>query len=68
MMMQGGYARACKLCEFFYAQSFGAKSVSLLGSTIPLKFKASKMGVSVEPPDLPEELRSQPAWVLKISR
>jgi alpha-L-fucosidase len=46
----------------------GAKSVSLLGSTIPLKFKASKMGVSVELPDLPEELRSQPAWVLKISR
>jgi alpha-L-fucosidase len=46
----------------------GAKSVSLLGSTIPLKFKASKMGVSVELPDLPEELRAQPAWVLKISR
>jgi alpha-L-fucosidase len=46
----------------------GARSVSLLGSTIPLKFKASKMGLSVELPDLPEELRSQPAWVLKISR
>src|ERR1043166_1548047 len=46
----------------------GAKSVSLLGSPIPLKFKVSKMGVSVELPDLPEELRSQPAWVLKIGR
>jgi alpha-L-fucosidase len=46
----------------------GAKSVSLLGSTIQLRFKASKMGVSVELPDLPKELRSQPAWVLKISR
>lgn len=46
----------------------GAKAVSLLGSTIALKFRASKMGVSVELPDLPEELRSQPAWVLKISQ
>jgi len=46
----------------------GAKSVSLLGSTVTLKFKASKMGVLVDLPDLPEDLRSQPAWVLRISR
>ncbi len=46
----------------------GAKSVSLLGSTTPLKFKASKAGVTVTLPDLPEQLRQQPAWVLKISQ
>jgi alpha-L-fucosidase len=47
-----------------------AKAVSLLGSTSPatLKFKVSKAGVAVELPDLPEELRAQPAWVLKISQ
>jgi alpha-L-fucosidase len=46
----------------------GAKSVSLLGSNVVLKFKAGKAGVSVDLPDLPEELRQQPAWVLKISQ
>jgi alpha-L-fucosidase len=46
----------------------GAKSVTLLGSTTPLKFKVSQAGVSVALPDLPEDLRQQPAWVLKISR
>ena len=46
----------------------GAKSVSLLGSSVTLKFRASKMGVLVELRDLPEELRAEPAWVLKISR
>ena len=47
-----------------------AKAVSLLGLTSPatLKFKVSKAGVAVELPDLPEELRAQPAWVLKISQ
>jgi hypothetical protein len=45
----------------------GVKSVSLLGSSTPLKFKASKEGAMVELPDLPEPLRQQPAWVLKIS-
>jgi alpha-L-fucosidase len=44
------------------------KAVSLLGSSTPLKIRASKAGVSVELPDLPEELRTQPAWVLKISQ
>jgi len=46
----------------------GVKSVSLLGSAAPLKFKASKVGVTVALPDLPEQLREQPAWVLKISQ
>jgi alpha-L-fucosidase len=54
--------------SFLLKEITGAKSVSLLGSTLSLKFKASKMGVSIELPDLPEELRAQPAWVLKISR
>ena len=45
-----------------------AKSVHLLGSTESLKFKASKTGLSIDLADLPEELRSQPAWVLKISQ
>ena len=45
-----------------------AKSVALLGSSAPLEFKASKTGLSVQLPDLPEDLRGQPAWVLKISQ
>ncbi len=45
-----------------------AKSVSLLGSATSLKFKASKAGLAIELPDLPEDLRTQPAWVLKISQ
>ncbi len=44
------------------------KSVHLLGSSEPLKFKASKAGLAIELADLPEELRSQPAWVIKISQ
>jgi alpha-L-fucosidase len=46
----------------------GVKSVTLLGSTTPLKFKASKGGISIALPDLPEALLSQPSWVLKVSR
>ena len=46
----------------------GVKSVTLLGSTAPLKFKVAKGGVSIELPDLPEELLPQPAWVLKLSQ
>jgi alpha-L-fucosidase len=45
-----------------------AKSVMLLGSSTPLKAKNSKTGFSIELPDLPEDLRQQPAWVLKISQ
>src|SRR5438067_779902 len=47
---------------------YAAMGVSLLGSGAPLKFRASKAGLSVELPDLPEDLRPQPAWVLKISQ
>jgi alpha-L-fucosidase len=45
----------------------GAKSVSLLGSPVQLKFKNSKAGLEIELPDLPENLRTQPAWVLKVA-
>lgn len=45
-----------------------AKSVNLLGSTVQLRFKPSKAGLVIELPDLPEDLRSEPAWVLKISQ
>jgi hypothetical protein len=40
----------------------------LLGSSRPLKAKGSKTGLSIELPDLPENLRQQPAWVLKIGQ
>jgi alpha-L-fucosidase len=43
------------------------KSVTLLGSKAPLRFKASGASIAVDLPDVPEELRSQPAWVLRVS-
>jgi alpha-L-fucosidase len=43
------------------------KSVTLLGSDTPLKFKSAKGGISIDLPDLPEALLSQPAWVLKVT-
>jgi alpha-L-fucosidase len=46
----------------------GVRSVTLLGSKTPLRFKAAQGGVSIELPDLPEELLCQPAWVLKLSQ
>ncbi len=54
--------------SFLLKDVTGAKSVTLLGSAAPLKFKVVKGGISVELPDLPEELLPQPAWVLKVSR
>jgi alpha-L-fucosidase len=44
------------------------KSVSLLGVNQPLRWKANGDSISVELPDLPPELMSQPAWVLKIAK
>jgi alpha-L-fucosidase len=46
----------------------GVKSVSLLGSAAPLKFRAAVGGVAIDLPPLPENLLNQPAWVLKVSR
>jgi alpha-L-fucosidase len=53
---------------FYLKDVTGAKSVTLLGATAPLKFKATKGGISIELPALPEELLAQPAWVLKVSK
>jgi alpha-L-fucosidase len=44
------------------------KSLSLLGSSANVRFKAASGGVSVELPDVPEELLAQPLWVLKVSQ
>jgi len=41
--------------------------VTLLGVAAPLRFKSGADGVTVELPELPEELLAQPAWVLKFS-
>jgi alpha-L-fucosidase len=46
----------------------GVKSVMLLGLATPLKFKAMGSGVIIKLPDLAEDLRQQPAWVLKVRR
>jgi alpha-L-fucosidase len=44
------------------------KSATLLGGSTPLRFTKTGASVSVELPDLPEELRAQPAWVVKLTR
>jgi alpha-L-fucosidase len=46
----------------------GVKSVTLLGSTAPVKLTSANGVVSIQLPELSEELRPQPAWVLKLSR
>jgi alpha-L-fucosidase len=46
----------------------GVKSVTLLGPNSTLKFKAEKGGVTVSMPDIPEELLTQPAWVLQFKQ
>ncbi|MDQ6679178.1 MAG: alpha-L-fucosidase [Acidobacteriota bacterium] len=43
------------------------KTVTLLGSDLPLKWQRQGRSVSVLLPDLPEHLAKQPAWVLKLS-
>jgi len=45
-----------------------AKSVGLLGSSAPLKFRNSTNRLLIELPDVPEDLRQQPPWVVKISQ
>ena len=48
------------------AGALRVKSVTLLGSATPLRFKTAKGSISVDLPELPENLMGQPAWVLKI--
>lgn len=47
---------------------FEAKSVVLLGAPSPLKWKTAGKALNIEMPELPEELRTQPLWVLKVSQ
>ncbi|MDO8837010.1 MAG: alpha-L-fucosidase [Vicinamibacterales bacterium] len=42
--------------------------VSLLGSDEPLAFTQAGSDVTIQLPELPEALRTQPAWTLKITR
>lgn len=46
----------------------GIRSATLLGSATPLKFQNSAGGVSIDMPALPEELRQQPAWVIRLTQ
>jgi alpha-L-fucosidase len=54
--------------RFLLKDLSGVTRVTLLGSQGELKFKPVAGGVAVDLPDLPENLRQQPAWVLKVSR
>jgi len=44
------------------------RSVTMLGMAAPLRFKSGDGNITVELPELPEDLRAQSAWVLKLSR
>ena len=44
------------------------KSVTLLGFATALRFKSGTSTLTIELPELSEELLGQPAWVLKFSR
>jgi len=44
------------------------KSVALVGGPAGLRFRPADGGVSVELPDVPAALMTQPAWVLRISQ
>jgi hypothetical protein len=44
------------------------KSVSLLGSSAPLRWNAAAGTVTIQLPDLPEDLLQQPAWVLRLKQ
>jgi alpha-L-fucosidase len=56
--------------HFTLKEYAGAKlgSVTLLGAAAPLRFQASGNAITVDLPDVPEELLGQPAWVLKFSK
>ena len=46
----------------------GLKSATLLGAPAPLRFQAQTNALTIELPDPPEDLLSQPAWVIKLSK
>ena len=47
-------------------QNATAKQVHLLGVSQPLTFKNAKGSVTIDLPNLPEELLAQPSWALRI--
>jgi alpha-L-fucosidase len=49
-------------------QNATAKQVQLLGVAQPLTFKNAKGSVTIQLPELPEELLAQPSWALKITQ
>jgi alpha-L-fucosidase len=42
------------------------KSVTLLGSSAPLRWNSAAGTITIQLPDLPEDLIQQPAWVLRL--
>ncbi len=50
------------------AGSGPVKAVTLLGSPAPVRFSAQGGTISIELPEMPEALMSQPAWTLKLVR
>ncbi|MBI4908666.1 MAG: alpha-L-fucosidase [Acidobacteria bacterium] len=53
--------------QFVVKDVKGIQAATLLGSGAKLAFKASARGVTIEMPEVPEELMRQPAWVLKLT-
>jgi alpha-L-fucosidase len=54
--------------SFLVKDVTGVKGATLLGATMPLKFKTANGGTAIEIPELPGSLRQQPAWVIKLTR
>jgi alpha-L-fucosidase len=44
------------------------RSVTLLGTAAPVRWKTAGGAVTIDLPDLPQDLLAQPMWVLKISQ
>jgi alpha-L-fucosidase len=55
----------------FTIADFGSshlKSVTLLGSAVPVHWRAKGTSVVIDLPQMPEELMKQPAWVFKLGQ
>ena len=46
----------------------GLKSATLLGVAEPLRFQTQGTAVTIDLPEIPEELMAEPAWVIKLSK
>jgi hypothetical protein len=44
------------------------KSATLLGARSPLRIQPAKGGVKIELPEIPADLMTQPAWVVKLAQ